>query len=166
MVFRCCSQGIHTKAVTKWFVERAFLNMKCPAIFKGSGAHHSMTYHPKWSVARLDICQQATLLFIPFCKSHWEAKLFKWVVSVFLHVRMIVFWVFSFQAFTLSEFMASLPCAAVLVTTDTLCWPQVCTHYHMFPMHTDSSAACSHLPVRSVTGRASRMWEFTLSSQI
>lgn len=56
MVFRCSSEGKHTKPVTKWFAQRGHLNMKCQAIFKGSGAHHSVAYCTKWKVARLDIC--------------------------------------------------------------------------------------------------------------
>lgn len=81
MVFRCFSEGKHTKPVTKWFVERGLLNMKCPAIFRGSGAHHSGPYCTKWKVAILDICQIATLLLLSFCKSHWEGRMFKWMVS-------------------------------------------------------------------------------------
>lgn len=83
MVFRCFSEGIHTKPATKWFVERGLLNMKCPAIFKGSGAHHSSTYCEKLKVAGLDICQIATLLLLSFIQAFGKAKCsHKWSVRV------------------------------------------------------------------------------------
>ena len=71
--FSDVSLGAHRLNLSqKWFVERGLLNMKCPAIFKGSGARHSMTYRPKWRVVRLDICQQAILLFLSCCWSGWS----------------------------------------------------------------------------------------------
>ena len=118
-----------------------------------------MTYRPKWRFTKLDICQQATLLFQSFYKNHCKDKLLKCVVSLFLHIRMLMYF--------LGTYLDKIHGQSPMCYSPCHCWHlQECTHCHMFPIHADLSATCSHLPVRRFTRRASHMLGFMVSSQI
>lgn len=64
--------------------------MKCPAIFKGSGAHHSMTFSPKVEEFQdLTFVSRQLYYFSLFVEPLMRPTV---QVSVFLHVKM--FWFF------------------------------------------------------------------------
>lgn len=56
--------------------------MKCPAIFKGSGTHHSMAYRPSGGLPDLTFVSRLLYYFSPFaraignvnCSSEWSDK--------------------------------------------------------------------------------------------